>query len=394
VSAVAAPEAALWGGAADDGAPRDVIFAFAYATWRTAVARGMCFSEDRMVETLMDHPRVRRLLVVETPRSLPIKLVKDRLRPPPPFPSDDRVALHGPARLRRRDPTSLRALERTYAGWGRSVRRAAARHGLERPALITTHPLVPGFASLDWVDSLTYYAYDDLAASPPLRPWWPAYEEVYARVRARGHRVVAVSEAIIDKVAPSGPHAVVPNGVDPLEWRDPAPAPLWFSALPGPRLLYVGSLDSRLDVDQVRATAQAFSSASIVLAGPLLDAQHFAALDDVPNVFVWPPVGRSELVSLVHAADACLLPHVANALTRAMSPLKLYEYLAGGAPVAALDLPPIRGISSRVVIEPTLADAVRGALALGRSGEGERRAFADAHSWRARQERIVDLALA
>jgi hypothetical protein len=77
-----------------------------------------------------------------------------------------------------------------------------------------------------------------------------------------------------------------------------------------------------------------------------------------------------------------------------MSPLKLYEYLAGGAPVAALDLPPIRGISSRVVIEPSLADAVRQALALGRAGDDERHAFAQAHSWRARQERIVELALA
>jgi glycosyltransferase involved in cell wall biosynthesis len=392
--AVAARQAPRLAASLDDGAPRDVIFAFAYATWRTAVERGMCFSEDRLVETLISHPRVGRLLVVETPRSLPIKLVKDRLRPPPPFPTAPGVALHSPTRLRRRDPQSIAALERTFGGWGRSVRRAAARHGLQRPALITTHPLVPGFAALDWVESLTYYAYDDLAASPPLQPWWPAYEEAYDRVRRRGHRVVAVSDAIIDKVAPSGPHAVVPNGVDPAEWRDRDPAPVWFSALPGPRLLYVGSLDSRLDVDQVRATAQAFPSASIVLVGPLLDAGHFAALDDLPNVYVWPPVGRRELVALVHAADACLLPHVSNALTRAMSPLKLYEYLAGGAPVAALDLPPIRGISSRVVIAPALADAVRQALALGRTGDHERRRFADDHSWRARQERIVELALA
>jgi len=82
----------------------DVLFSFAYATWGTAVARGMCFSEDRMVETLLGHPEVRRLLVVETPRSLPLKLARDALRSPPPFPASETASLYGPTRLRRRDP--------------------------------------------------------------------------------------------------------------------------------------------------------------------------------------------------------------------------------------------------------------------------------------------------
>jgi teichuronic acid biosynthesis glycosyltransferase TuaH len=376
-----------------DGGPRDVIFAFAYATWRTAVSRGMCFSEDRLVETLMAHPRVRRLMVVETPRSLPIKLVKDRLRPPPAFPSARGVSLYSPVRLRRSDPVGVGALERSFGAWERGVRRAASRRGLERPALITTHPLVPGFADLEWADSVTFYAYDDLAASPPLRRWWPAYEEVYRRTRSRGHRVVAVSEAIIDRIAPSGPHAVVPNGVDPGEWLAPRRPPGWFAELPGPRLLYVGSLDSRVDVNQLVRTARSYPSASMVVVGPMLDEAHFAALGSEPNVLVHGPVARDGIVSLVSAADVCLIPHVRNALTEAMSPLKLYEYLAAGRPVAALDLPPIRNVSSRVVIEDELVDAVAGALAVGPASEEERRSFAEEHSWRRRQERIVELAL-
>jgi teichuronic acid biosynthesis glycosyltransferase TuaH len=373
---------------------RDVVFAFAYATWRTACERGMCFSEDRLVETLLAHPRVRRLLVVETPRSLPIKLVKDRLRPPPRFPSTPDAALHGPTRLRRSDPTRIGALERSYRTWDRSVRRAAQRHGLERPALITTHPLVPGFADADWADSLTYYAYDDLAASPPLRRWWPAYEEAYRRTRDLGHRVVAVSQAIIDRIEPRGPHMVVPNGVDPQEWRKPRAAPAWFTALPGPRLLYVGSLDSRVDVQQLARAARRLASASIVLVGPLLDSEHFSALRAEPNVHLHGPVTREQVVGLIGGADACLIPHVRNALTEAMSPLKLYEYIAGGAPVAALDLTPIRDISPRVVISEELADGIVRALELGRDDDVQRWQFADAHSWRSRQERIVELALA
>src|SRR5204863_10127389 len=102
----------------------------------------------------------------------------------------------------------------------------------------------------------------------------------------------------------------------------------WFARLGGPRLLYVGSLDDRLDIGLLDALASAMPNASIVLVGPLLDARHLAPLGRHANVALRPPVARKELAALVAAADACLIPHVRNPLTEGMSPLKLYEYLA------------------------------------------------------------------
>jgi hypothetical protein len=372
----------------------DVIFSFAYASWGTAVARGMCFSEDRMVETLCEHPAVRRLLVAETPRSLPLKLAREGLRPPPPFPADERVSLYGPVRLRRRDPRGVGAVERSFRRWDSQLRRVSERRGLKRPAVITTHPLIAGFAPLAWASSVTFYAYDDLAELERLRRLWPAYREAYRRLRASGRGVAAVSPAILESIGPSGPSAVVPNGVDPAEWRTPGPAPAWFAELPGPRLLYVGSLESRVDVGAIAAAAAARPSASFAMVGPLLDRGHFEPLRARANVHFFPPVDRSEVVAVVAAADACLIPHVDSPLTRAMSPLKLYEYLAGGAPVAALDLAPIRDVSPRVTIRANLDEAIEAALAAGRAPEDERLEFAEANSWRRRQDRIVEMALA
>jgi len=374
-------------------AERDVVFSFAYASWETAVARGMCFSEDRMVETLLAHPAVGRLLVAETPRSLPLKLARQALRPPPPFPSDGVASLYGPTRLRRGDPSGTRSLERSFGRWDAQMRRVAARRGLERPALITTHPLVAGFAPLEWASSVTFYAYDDLAESQPLRRLWPAYREAYRRIRESGRAVAAVSPAILEAIQPSGPSAVVPNGVEPDEWVEPGPAPKWFTDLPGPRLLYVGSLESRVDVGAIAAAAAAMPDASLALVGPLLDEPHFEPLRGLPNIHFHPPAPRAEVVALVAAADACLIPHVDSPLTRAMSPLKLYEYLAGGAPVAGLDLAPIRDVSPRVLIRDELTEAIEAALALGRAPEEERLAFARANSWGERQETIVGMAL-
>ncbi len=373
---------------------RDVVFSFAYASWGTAVARGMCFSEDRLAQTLLDHPEVRRLIVAETPRSLPVKLAKDLLRPPPPFPTSERASLYGPMRLRRADPAGTGALERAFGAWDRRMRRAAARRGLERPAVITTHPLIAGFAPLEWASSVTFYAYDDLAASPQLRRLWPAFEEAYRRVRERGTAVAAVSPAILEKIQPTGARAVVPNAVDPAEWAAPGPAPGWFAALPAPRLLYVGSLESRVDVEALARAARAYPAGSIALVGPMLEPAHFERLLREPNVHLRPPAQRDEVVALVAAADACLIPHHDSALTESMSPLKLYEYLAGGAPVAASDLQPIRGVSPRVAIDDDLVGAIAAALEIGRASDAERLQFAQENSWRARQEKIVEMALA
>ncbi len=74
-------------------------------------------------------------------------------------------------------------------------------------------------------------------------------DESYARLRPRGRPVVAVSQAILDRIEPTGASVVVPNGVEPAEWVGPQPAdPPWLADIPHPRALYVGTLDSRLDV--------------------------------------------------------------------------------------------------------------------------------------------------
>ena len=76
------------------------------------------------------------------------------------------------------------------------------------------------------------------------------------------------------------------------------------------------------------------------------------------------------MASVIHAADVCVLPHKFNRLTTGMSPLKLYEYLAAGRPVAASDLPPVRAVDPRIVFVPeghSFADGVQEALSRGPS---------------------------
>jgi len=374
---------------------RDVVFTFFGTTWAHAVARGLSFPEDRLADALAGSPRVRRLVIGNPYRSAATEAVR-RLRPRYPAPAPrEGVHVHQPLRLRRADPLDLR---RSSGAYERSLRRAVRRHGLERPAIVTADPALAGFGRFDWAGPVTYYAWDDWTASVPHQRWWPAYADAFARLREAGRRVAAVSDAALAQIAPTGPHAVVPNGIEPAEWRDLGKPPDWFAALPRPRLLYVGSLESRVDVGQARDVARAHPDGTLTLVGPMLDPGHFAELEREPNVRI--RAGnhpRGEVVRLIGGADACLIPHVRNRLTEAMSPLKLFEYLAGGRPVAAVDLPPIAAAGGRVELAPAGGDlrpAVDRALALGPAPEPERLVFLDENAWARRFERLLDLALA
>lgn len=398
----------------------EVVFTFSSLSWGAAARRGWFGSEDRLALALVEHEQVKRVLVCDRARSLPLKLLKDRFaKPEEAFPESTDKRLLSPVRARRTDATSMKGVVREFGAYGRAMEKGAHKMGLESPVVITTHPLVAGFADLSWARAVTYYALDDWTVHPGYSRWWPAYGEAYERIRARGHRVAAVSEALLERVGTTGKGLVVPNGLEPTEWlgavegqgslasrgpreeREPAERP---ESEPRPCadprkpvLVYVGTLDERLDVDWLGATAQAFPHAEIALVGPLVAEAHFGPLKDEPNVAIHPPLERSGLAELICKADVGLIPHRRTALTEAMSPLKLYEYLAGGLPVAATDLAPMRGIDPRVQLVGEggdFAGAVRHALALGRAGEQEREAFVQANSWRSRHDSLLALALA
>jgi glycosyltransferase involved in cell wall biosynthesis len=380
-------------------APRDIVLILGYTSWSGAHRRGLVMPEDRLAVWLTSSPRAGRVLICNPYRSRIAKLVRTVTGPrDEPFPVSETRHLHEPLRLRRHDPTGIRAMERACAAYERSIRRVAERLGLEHPAIITAHPPIAGFGRFDWAGAVTYYTSDDQTACPPMRPWWPVYDVAHARMRELGRGAVGLTPKALASVDPSGPSAVIPCGLDPDEWLAPGEAPSWFTELPGPRLLYVGSLDPRVEVEMVRATADAYPNGSVVLMGRCPNPEHYASVRDLANVTIAPPVARDELTAIVAAADVGLIPHVRTEQTEAMSPLKLFEYVAAGLPVAAIDLPGIASVSPpRTALAQGTDDfvaAVARAIDIGRCSESERLDFIHANAWERRFDLLLDVALA
>lgn len=373
----------------------DYVFTFSYETYADARARGMMRPPDRLLATLDAAPEVERLLVSNPYRWLPTALARRIVAPGAPFPAREGRRLLQPTRLRRGDPAALDALDADYRRFGTMLARAAAELGMSSPRLVTVNPIVAGFARMPGAAGVTYYGRDDWLSSTARRSQWPAFREAYRRIAADGTAVVAVSQEILDRIEPTGPHAVVPNGVEPAEWTAPLDDPPdWFARLPSPRAVYVGTLDDRLDIAGLDRLARARPDLQVVLLGPVVDVPLLAPLRALRNVTIHDRVGRGEVVSVLRHAELTLVAHRRTPLTEAMSPLKLYEYLAAGAPALAVDLGPVRGISDHVRLVPEVGDfvdVVDEVLAAPRATEAERLAFVDANSWRSRHETILSL---
>lgn len=375
----------------------DLVLTFTFDTWNDAVIRGLHRPPERLLATARRHPRVGRILVANPYRSLPVRAAKWMLgRRDTAFPTDERCRLVTPWRIRRRDPLNPALVDKGYRRYDAQVRRAAASSGLYQPVVVTANPVIAAFAPFEWARSVTYYARDDWTVHPAYRDHRSLFEEAYRVLRARQRRVVAVSSELLERIGPTGESAVVPNGVDVHEWMEtPGGPPDWLERLPAPRAVYVGQLDDRLDVEALVTSARSLPDWSFVLAGPLGAPAHLAPALQLPNVTRAPWMPRADVVATLRAAEVALIPHVDDELTRAMSPLKLYEYLAAGLPIASVDLPPVRDVDPRVVLASPgdFADAVRRAGALGRASESERRSALARHDWRRRHEAILGIAL-
>ena len=151
---------------------------------------------------------------------------------------------------------------------------------------------------------------------------------------------------------------------------------------PGPVLGYHGSLyGDWFDWEALARVAAAFPDHTVAIIGDHRDVDRNLP-DNVVFLGLKP---QGALAPYLRSFEVGLVPFTLTEVTHAVSPLKVYEYLACGVPVAAPPLRALEGVDG-VHVDVDLVTAVRSAMA-GARPDGAR-ALAD-HSWGARLEPML-----
>jgi hypothetical protein len=262
-----------------------------------------------------------------------------------------------------------------------SLRRALEREGFSEVDLLwlaTGSPFLPLLHRTRHRRSL-YRLSDDTASFPDTpRSYGVLEEEVLRRV----DRVVATAGSLAERARRFNSRVLLlPNGVDMSRFSGIRERE--FRARRErrrPRIVYVGALDSWFDTSIVATLARALPGVEIHLAGPNRIGSSWAR--DLPGVTLRGVVPPETLPEFLSESDVGIIPFRDTALTRAIHPVKLYEYFASGLPVVATDLEEIRRIGSPALLprgEAEWVDAVRSALSLGKLPAHT--AFAARHDW-------------
>lgn len=201
--------------------------------------------------------------------------------------------------------------------------------------------------------------------------------------------VFVTSRRLKDKLATRRPDAIyLPNAVADFFFSKAAAEPSMLAAYPRPRVVFVGKLDAWVDFDAIARVAERNPQASVLVVGPGTPAPRSYP----PNVHFTGPFPYRELPWLLGFCDIGLVPFVKNELTHAVSPLKLFEYLACGLATVATRLDEIEASKPPVTLCDT-ADEMAGAVTaqlFERGGHGMRIAYARENTWSKRFETVQE----
>jgi hypothetical protein len=264
--------------------------------------------------------------------------------------------------------------------------------------LYPTNPDLPGLVDRFQPQAVISDVVDDN------RTWYPVgsnahrtLDENYKAVLSRSQVVLANCAAVRDAMSEFHDGVeLLPNACEPPELPDPRScrdAPDELARLDGPIIGYVGNMSSRIDVPLIDHLAVSRPAWNIVLIGAA--RQEVLHVARHPNVTILGPRRHEDAKRYIQSFDVAMIPHLDNAMTRSMQPLKAFVYCALGVPVVSTEIANLDALRDMITVATDARGFVLGiekALERGRRPLCERwLATLRSNSWRVRAGRALQL---
>ena len=263
--------------------------------------------------------------------------------------------------------------------------------------IIYTH-FAPTLTLIDrFTESIVVYdLLDDLAIYEPNEEGLPMERTVkhHHRPLVEEADVVLASNPVLAERhrAERGDLILVENGVDLDRFTPEGPV---AGSLPEGRVVgYHGAVAPWFDFDLFTSVANLRPDLTFVLVGPIDPEVEDRAgkLAKLPNVTLLPAQSSEKIAEFVRGFSVGVLPFVIDEMTEAVTPLKMYEYLACGVPMVATPLPAcVREAMVQTAQDPaSFAARIDEALLLTAAERQDLRNHARTASWDRRVVPLLD----
>ncbi len=171
-----------------------------------------------------------------------------------------------------------------------------------------------------------------------------------------------------------------------------------LARLPAPRIGFVGAIsDQKVDLVLLRRLAESHPEWSIALIGKVGEGDPWTNIEPLrglDNLHLLGPKPYAALPAYLKGFDVAILPSAINAYTRAMFPMKFFEYLAAGCPVVSTALPALRqfeGVACLAATSEEFIACIERALEGDGPALAKRLAAAREHTYEHRTARMMQL---
>jgi len=212
----------------------------------------------------------------------------------------------------------------------------------------------------------------------------------------KADHVLVTSKPLQERLAGSRKDVkYLPNAVD-YDFYHSADrtVPPEYMRIKGLKVVYIGAMEYWFDVGMVKFLADSNPKVNFILVGnPQIDVSE---LQSMKNVYLTGPKPYVELPRYLWNADVGIIPFKRLPLVEAVSPLKLYEYMACRLPVVSTRWKELERIDSPALLADTYEDFA-GKLACALATEQNENLknlcqdFAKNNSWNKRAAEILRL---
>ncbi len=193
---------------------------------------------------------------------------------------------------------------------------------------------------------------------------------------------------------------LLPNGVNFEHFNRAAtenlPVPSDMADIKHPVIGFIGMLQECIDYEKIELIAKERPDWSVVLVGKPLPGVNLDHLKEYSNIHFLGMKKYDDIPAYIANFDVCLNVFRSGDLSRDVSPLKFYEYLATGKPVVSTPQPEqVLGYSDAVYISGGTEDFIRKCEdAMNEPDEEKRKlriTYARACSWDSRVHEMEDI---